>query len=126
MRISVSDNGIGMSQDLAERCFEPFYSTKGVDPRSGLSLSGAGLGLSSAYAIVREHDGYLDVRTSVGRGSTFVVLLPALTLNERKPVGDALAVEQVTSSSGLSSEANSGVGAEIPTQGEKNPVYGSK
>jgi signal transduction histidine kinase/PAS domain-containing protein len=82
VRVSVADNGVGMAQDLIERCFEPFFSTKGVDPRSGLSLSGAGLGLSSAYAIVREHDGYLDVRSSVGRGSTFVVLIPALTLNE--------------------------------------------
>ena len=83
VRISVADNGVGMAQDMAERCFEPFYSTKGVDPRSGLSLSGGGLGLSAAYAIVREHDGYLDVRTSVGKGSTFVMLLPALTISER-------------------------------------------
>lgn len=108
VRISVSDNGVGMSQDLAERCFEPFFSTKGVDPRSGLSLSRAGLGLSSAYAIVREHDGYLDVRTSVGHGSTFVVLLPTLTLNERKFAGESLSVNQVS--------VNLRPGSQIPTE----------
>ncbi len=142
VRISVSDNGVGMSQDLAERCFEPFYSTKGVDPRSGLSLSGAGLGLSSAYAIVREHDGYLDVRTSVGRGATFVVLLPALTLNERKVVSDPLMVEQITTGSNQSSKTKSihpskekpieanppkaNRGEVVPKRGTKGQMYGGK
>lgn len=78
--ITFEDNGEGMTEEEVERCFEPFYSTKDVDPRTGLSYSGAGLGLSSAYLIVRQHEGAIVARSQKGQGSSFTVYLPVVTL----------------------------------------------
>jgi signal transduction histidine kinase len=78
--IVVEDNGAGMSEEAIARCFEPFYSTKNVDPRTGLSFSGAGLGLSAAYLIVRQHEGAISANSLKSQGTSFTVYLPVVTL----------------------------------------------
>lgn len=67
--IEVADNGKGIASDALNRIFDPFYTTKEVG-------KGTGLGLSIAYKIVTEHGGRIDVRSSLGAGSTFTVTLP--------------------------------------------------
>ena len=65
--IRVKDNGIGMSEDARRRVFEPFFTTK--------ANVGTGLGLSTAYATVRRWGGKLDVRSTLGEGTTFTITL---------------------------------------------------
>lgn len=76
--ISVEDNGIGMDHERRLRCFEPFFTTKNVDTETGVGLSGSGLGLSTAYSIVRRHNGIITVQSEPGRGSRFLIYLPLL------------------------------------------------
>ncbi len=81
VRLDVKDNGVGMSSEQRSRCFEPFYTTKNVDPGTGVGLTGSGLGLSAAYALVRQHGGIITVDSSVGRGTVFSVYLPVLSVH---------------------------------------------
>ncbi len=67
--LKVIDTGIGMPPELLEKLFVPFITTKG--PKSG-----TGLGLAVVYGIVASHHGFIDVRSAVGKGSTFEVYLP--------------------------------------------------
>jgi signal transduction histidine kinase len=67
--ISFSDNGSGMSKEVMDRIFEPFYSTKFRDDNFGL-------GLSYCYLVVQKHGGKIDVVSKIGAGSTFTVHLP--------------------------------------------------
>ncbi len=67
--IAVSDTGMGMTEKVQERLFEPFFTTKEIG-------EGTGLGLAQVYGIVRQHDGYVDVDTAPGKGSTFRIHLP--------------------------------------------------
>lgn len=76
VRIDVHDNGQGMNAEQQLRCFEPFYTTKNVDPGTGVGLSGSGLGLSAAYSIVKQHNGLITVTSELGEGSTFSIYLP--------------------------------------------------
>jgi signal transduction histidine kinase/ActR/RegA family two-component response regulator len=68
--IAVSDGGVGMTEEVAARIFEPYFTTK--EPSSG-----TGLGLSTVYGIVKSAGGGVLVRTSEGTGSTFAIHLPA-------------------------------------------------
>ena len=68
-RVTVSDQGMGISAEVAPRVFEPFFTTKGVG-------EGTGLGLSVAYGIARDHGGWIAVESEVGRGSRFSLFLP--------------------------------------------------
>jgi signal transduction histidine kinase len=68
--IEIEDNGPGMSNDITRRVFEPFFTTKEV----GI---GTGLGLSVSYFIIVEnHGGTMSVKSSPGKGTTFIVRLP--------------------------------------------------
>jgi CheY-like chemotaxis protein len=66
---AVSDTGSGMSEEVRQRAFEPFYTTKG--PKS------TGLGLSVTYGIVQRHNGRIEIDTGPGRGTTVHIILPA-------------------------------------------------
>jgi len=68
-RISVKDEGVGISPEILPRIFEPFFTTKHVG-------EGTGLGLSVAYGIVREHSGWIEVTSERSKGSCFSVYLP--------------------------------------------------
>lgn len=76
VRIDVDDNGAGMESDVAARCFEPFFTTKNSDTATGLGLESFGLGLSSAYAVVKNHGGIITLSTSPGAGAEFSIFLP--------------------------------------------------
>jgi two-component system NtrC family sensor kinase len=67
--LRVEDEGLGMSEDVRQHVFDPFFTTKPVG-------QGVGLGLSVAFGIVEEHGGWIDVRSELGRGSTFSVYIP--------------------------------------------------
>jgi PAS domain S-box-containing protein len=69
-RLEVADTGCGMTEEVKAHLFEPFFTTKGRG-------KGAGLGLATAYGIVRASGGHLEAESEVGRGSTFRVYLPA-------------------------------------------------
>ncbi|MBI5234329.1 MAG: hypothetical protein HY880_08240 [Deltaproteobacteria bacterium] len=70
VRARFSDTGRGIPEHIVHRIFEPFFTTKGRE-------KGTGLGLSISYAIIKEHGGEITVKTSLGKGATFEVLLPA-------------------------------------------------
>jgi signal transduction histidine kinase len=63
---SIRDHGIGMDESTRARIFEPFFTTKEVN-------KGSGMGLAMVYGIARQHEGWIDVTTTPGQGSTFSV-----------------------------------------------------
>lgn len=71
IRLDVCDNGRGMDPLVQERIFEPFFTTKEVG-------KGTGLGLASVYAIIKEHRGWIECVSEVGKGTRFAVYLPAI------------------------------------------------
>jgi PAS domain S-box-containing protein len=68
IKITVRDHGIGIPPDHLAKIFDPFFTTK---------QKGSGLGLATSYSIVRRHNGYINVSSRIGEGTTFYVYLPA-------------------------------------------------
>lgn len=68
-QISIKDNGTGISEEVKNRVFEPFYTTK--DPGEG-----TGLGLSISHDIIKQHQGSIEVKSKPGKGSEFIITLP--------------------------------------------------
>ncbi len=84
--ITIADTGVGMSGEVRQRIFDPFFSTKGP--------SGTGMGLAMAYGIVQRHHGTISAESEPGSGAIFQVRLPVRRLErgaERQPAGAATA-----------------------------------
>ncbi len=73
VKISFKDEGVGISSDKLEKIYEPFYTTKNT---------GTGLGLPITHRIIEEHQGYMEVRSIVGTGTTFDIYIPVVNSKE--------------------------------------------
>ncbi|MDY6839297.1 MAG: response regulator [Thermodesulfobacteriota bacterium] len=80
--LTVTDTGVGMDEETAERVFDPFFTTKDMG-------RGIGLGLAAAYGIIKGHGGYVDVESVKGRGTSFSVYLPAAERKVQRTVSRA-------------------------------------
>ena len=86
IELSVADTGSGIPDEIRDKIFEPFVTTKGA--LGGSQTPGTGLGLSVSYGIVQEHGGTIEVDSDVGRGTTMIVRVPIVD----QPAEKAIAV----------------------------------
>ncbi len=79
VKISLEDQGIGISEEHLQKIFDPYFSTK---------QQGSGLGLAIAHSIIRNHNGYITVRSRQGVGTTFFIYLPASESRSAKTMSE--------------------------------------
>jgi two-component system cell cycle sensor histidine kinase/response regulator CckA len=91
--LSIADSGCGMTPEIAGRVFEPFFTTKEFGKSTGL-------GLSAVHGIVQQHDGWIQVATQPGKGSTFKVFLPACETTTNETSGPELVSQSATCGAG--------------------------
>jgi histidine kinase len=77
--VTISDTGLGMSEEVKEKIFEPFFTTKPVG-------KGTGLGLSISFGIVLDYDGSIEFESVEGRGTTFIIRFPAADEESQEPM----------------------------------------
>jgi PAS domain S-box-containing protein len=88
--ISITDTGPGIDASIVDKIFDPFFSTKETG-------KGTGLGLASAYGIIKGHGGYIDVESEKGSGTTFSIYLPATSETPKREQGVAAETPRTTS-----------------------------
>ncbi len=87
IRLSIKDTGIGIRKQDQIKIFEPFYTNK------KMGKSGTGLGMALVWGTVKDHEGYIEIKSKINRGSTFILYFPATKENVvvyEKPVNDSL------------------------------------
>lgn len=85
IRIEVTDTGKGIAKEEIDKIFDPFFTTKHMSRER----EGTGLGLSISHQIVKEHNGFINVESTLGKGTTFLIYLPVNPFyfrNERRPL----------------------------------------
>ena len=85
VKIAVADQGEGISPEIGDKIFDPYFTTK---------PQGSGLGLATAYSIIKNHDGYITMEPNAGQGSVFYIYLPAL--KDAIPFPEEEAIEPLT------------------------------
>lgn len=71
VKLTISDTGCGIATDIINNIFDPFFSTKTADKKRG-----SGLGLSVVHAVIQDHNGFIDLQSEVGKGTSFFIYLP--------------------------------------------------
>jgi PAS domain S-box-containing protein len=108
--IEVKDTGSGMDTAVRNRIFEPFFTTKSVG-------EGTGLGLAMVYGIVKSHNGFIDVESELGRGTTFRLYFPIA------PFQDEPAVDEMSRETLEAPKSARGGGTVLVVEDEEKMVY---
>ncbi|MFP4459842.1 MAG: PAS domain S-box protein [Candidatus Zixiibacteriota bacterium] len=88
IKLTVRDEGIGIEEKNLERIFDPYFSTK---------QKGSGLGLATTYSIIKRHGGHISVKSKLGEGTIFSILIPATDKKPKKENADIISDEPVKS-----------------------------